>query len=127
MGEGEIPVSDFWTWLGIMWCKAFLEPQDVAGQHLALGDRIETRHLPQKPGRLEQVQMRVKSGAADLAIVCQTVLRGKAAEIRIVPVAQKPKHDLGGRLQPALLDGPDGRFVAHGADLRAGQTRLVKP
>ena len=31
------------------------------------------------------------------------------------------------RFQPALLDGPDGSFVAHGAALRAGRTRLVKP
>jgi hypothetical protein len=35
-----------------------------------------------------------------------------------VPVAEKPEHDLGGRFQPALLDGPDSRFVAHGWALR---------
>ena len=56
-------------------------------------------------------------------------LRRETAKIRVVPVAGKPQHDLGGRLQPALLDGPVGGGVAHrgSPEMEKGPVRNTGP
>ena len=123
-----VPVSDFRTRHHSHRCEARLEPQDIAGGQLALGHGVEPRHTPQQAHGLELAKVIVQCGPADLAVMRQPVLRRKAAVIRVEPVAQMPEHDLGRRLQPALLDGPVGGLVAHGAGLRgAGAMRVVKP
>ena len=120
-------MSGFRTWLGIMWCARTLEPQDVARWHLAFGDGIDAGHSAQEARFLQPVEVVVQGGPADLAILSQPGLRGEATEVGVEPVAKMPEHDLRRRLQPALLDGPEGGLVANGTALRAGRTRLVKP
>ena len=121
-----VPVSDFRTRDHSHGCEARLEPQDVAGGQLALGHGIEPRHPPQQAHGLELAKVIVQRRPADLAVMRQPVLRGEAAVVRVEPVAEVPEHDLGRGLQPALLDGPVGGLVAHGAGLRgAGAMRVV--
>ncbi len=123
-----VPVSDFRTRHHSHGCEARLEPQDVAGRQLALGHGIEPRHPPQQAHCLQLAEVIVQRGPADLTVMRQPVLRGKAAVVGVEPVAEVPEHDLGRGLQPALLDGPVGGLVAHGAGLRgAGAMRVVKP
>ena len=117
-------VSGFRSWL---WWKAILEPQDVACGEALVGVGILRPDPVDQAQFLQLGEMIVQGRDRHFDVIRQPRLRRKAAEVRVVPVAQKPQHDLGGRLQPALLDGPDGCLVAHGATLRAGRTRLVKP
>ena len=127
-GVQPIPMSGFRTWLGIMWCAGVLKPQDVARRHLSLGDRIDARHPAQQLCVLQPVEVVVQGGPADFTIRRQPSLGGKTPEIRVEAVAKVPENDLRCGFQPALFDGPEGGFVAHGATLRAGIcTRLVKP
>ncbi len=44
-----------------------------------------------------------------LRVLGQPGLGREAAEVRVMSIAEEPQNDLGGRLQPALLDGPIGR------------------
>ena len=91
-----------------------LEPQDVARRKTAVAVRIVGADAVDQAGFLQLGEVLVQGGDRHFRILGQPRLRRKTAEIRVVPVAEKPEHDLGGRLQPALLDGPVGGGVAHG-------------
>lgn len=118
------PVSGFRSWL--LW-KSILEPQDVACGLPLVGAGIMDADPVDQAQFLEPSEVFVQGGDRHFRVVGQPRLRREAAEIRVVPVAEEPEHDLGGGFQPALLDGPDGGFMAQGAALRVGRTRLVKP
>ena len=117
-------VSGFRSWL--LW-KSVLEPQDVAGGLTLVGARIMDADAVDQAQLLKLGEVFVQRRDRHFGIVCEACLRWKAAEIRVVSVAEEPEHDLGGGFQPALLDGPDSCLVAHGAALHVGRTRLVKP
>ena len=117
-------VSGFRSWL---WWESILKPQDVACRQPLVSVGILRANPVDQAQLLQLGKVIVQCRNRHFRIVGQPGLRRKTAEVRIVPVAQKPQNDLGGRLQPALLDGPDGCLVANGAALRAGRTRLVKP
>ena len=110
-----------------LWWKSVLEPQDVACRQALVGVGILRPDPMDQAQFLQFGEMLVQCRDRHFRIVRQPRLRWEAAEVRVVPIAQEPQNDLGGRLQPALLDGPDGCLVAPGAALRAGRTRLVKP
>ena len=89
---------------------------------------IDHANAPDQPAGFEIIEVAVQRGAADLAIIGQLHLRGETAVVRVEPVTQVPEHDLGGGLEPALLDGPVGGGMAHGAALPVGETtRVVNP
>ena len=129
-----ISISGFRTWL--LW-KAVLEPQDVAGGLALVGARIMTAHPVDQAQFFELCQMLIQRRDRHFRIIRQPRLCRETAKIRVVTIAEKPQHDLGGRFQPALLNGPYSCLVAHGAALRAGwaarwaasgcTTRVVKP
>lgn len=110
------PISGFRNWL--LW-KAILEPQDVASGLALVGARIMAAHAVDQAQLLEPGEVVVQCRDRHFRVVRQPRLCRETAEIRVMPVAQKPQHDLGGGLQPALLDGPVCGVVAHGAALRA--------
>ncbi len=117
-------VCGFRSWL--LW-KAVLEPQDVAGRLALVSAGIVDANAVDQPQFLQLRKMIVQRLDRHFRVLGQPRLGREAAEVGVVPVAEKPQHDLGGRLQPALLDRPDGCLVAHDAALRAGRTRLVNP
>ena len=109
-------VSCFRSWF---WWKAILEPEDIACGQTFMGVRILCPNPVDQAQFLQLGKVVVQRRDRHFRIVGQPRLCREAAEVRVVPVAQESQHDLGGRLQPALLDGPDGRLVAHSAILRA--------
>ena len=111
----------------LLWWKAVLKPQDVACRQALVGVGILRANPVDQAQLLQLGKVIVQCRDRHFRIVRQPRLRRETAEVRIVPVAQEPQHDLGCRFQPALLDSPDGCFVAHGATRRAWRTRLVKP
>ncbi len=117
-------VSGFRSWL---WWKSILETQDVACGEALVGVGILRPNAVDQAQLLQPSEVFVQGRNRHFRIVRQPRLRREAAEVGVVPVAQEPEHDLGGRFQPALLDGPDSCLVAHGAALHAGRARLVKP
>ena len=117
-------VSGFRSWL---WWKAILKPQDVARGETLVSVRILRPNSVDQAQFLQSCQMFVQGRNRHFRIVRQPRLRREAAEVGVVPVAQKPQYDLGGRLKPTLLDCPDRCLMAHGCTLRTGRTRLVKP
>ena len=98
----------------LLW-KSIFEPQDVAGGLPLVGARIMHANAVDQEQLFQLCQMFVQRRDRHLGIMGQTGLRRKTPEIGIVPIAQKPEHDFCGWFEPALLDGPDGCFVAHGA------------
>jgi len=111
-----------------MRCEARLEPQNVAGRHLSLGDGMQVRDAAEQACRLELAEMLIQRRSADLAIMRQPLLRGKAAIVRVEPVTEMPEYDLGRGLQSPLLDSPICGSMAHGATLPVGEaTRVVNP
>ena len=105
-------VSGFRSWL---WWKYILEPQDVACREALVGLGILRTNTVDEAQFLQLGKMLVQRRDRHFRIVGEPGLRREAAEVGVVPVAEEPKHDLGGGFEPALLDGPDGCFVAHGA------------
>ena len=118
-------VSGFRSWL--LW-KSILEPQDVACGLPLVGAGIMDADAVDQAQFLQLGEMFIQRRDRHFRIVGQPGLRREAAEIRVVPVAKEPPHDLGGGFQPALLDGPNGCTVAHASDLRVGLAiRVAKP
>ena len=117
-------ISAFRRWL--LW-KSVLEPQDVAGGLSLVGAGIMGADAVDQAQCLEPGEMVVQRRDRHFRILGQPGLCRKAAEIRIVAVTKMPEHDLGRGLQPALLDGPVGGVMAHGATRHAGTMRVVKP
>ena len=85
------PISGFRTWL--LW-KALFEPQDVAGGLPLVGAGIMGANTVDQAQLFQFGQMRVQGRDRHFAIVRQPRLRRKAAEVGVVPVAEKPQHDL---------------------------------
>ena len=61
--------------------------------------------------------MPVDARARKLAAVDQIGLRREAALRRVMTIGKVPKQNLRRRVEPALLDRPVGREVAHGAPI----------
>ena len=92
-------VSGFRSWL---WWEAVLKPQDVACGQAFVRVGILRANPVDKAQFLQLGEVFVQRRDRHFRIVCQPRLRRKAAEIWVVPVAQEPEHDLGGRLQPEI-------------------------
>jgi hypothetical protein len=53
-------MSDFRTWLWIMWCETWLKPQNVARRHLPFGDGIKAWHPAQQAGSFQLAKVLVQ-------------------------------------------------------------------
>ena len=127
--SGVGPIWQFWRWVVSFfhdfsksvsgfrrWFlrKSGLEPQDVSGGLAAVRVRLLGADAVDQAQFFQRRQVVVQGGDGHFGILGQPRLRRETAEVRVVAIAEKPQHDLGGRLQPALLDGPVGGGVAHG-------------
>lgn len=101
-------VSGFRSWL---LREAVLEPQDIAGGLTTMSAGVMAADAPDEPCAFKQGEMLVQRRDRHLRVLGQPGLCRETAEIRVVPVAKEPEHDLGGGFQPALLDSPDSRLV----------------
>ena len=119
-------VSGFRRWL--LW-KSGLEPEDVSGGRTPVVVRIVGADAVDQAQVLQCRQMIVEGGDRHFRIFGQPRLGRETAEIRVVPIAEKPQNDLGGRSQPALLDGPVGGGMAHGRspDMEKGPVMNTGP
>ncbi|OJJ11523.1 hypothetical protein BKI51_07205 [Alphaproteobacteria bacterium AO1-B] len=116
-GIGLGPLSGIRTGaLGRKGDKIGFKAQLVTGCLLLIGLRVAPLFPADQAAPFQVLQMQVQGGAAHFAVPRQGFLFGKTAVIRIVPVTQVPKNDLGRRFQAALQDRPVGRLVAHGRD-----------
>ena len=88
--------------------KSGFESEDVPRRLAAVGVRILSADAVDQAQVLQRGEVFVQGGDRHFRVLSQPGLGRKAGEVRVVPVAQKPQHDLGGRPQPALLDGPVG-------------------
>ena len=93
-------VSGFRSWL---WWKSVLKSQDVACRQALVGVGVLRPNAVDQAQFLQLGKMLVQRRYRHFRIVGQPRLRRETAEVRVVPVAQEPQHDLGGRLQPALF------------------------
>gem|GEM_PF-5617044 len=94
--------------------ESLLKPEDVARRKTPVVVWIVGADVVDQAQFLQRGEVVVESGDGHFRIFSQPSLRRKTAEIRVVSVAEKLQLDLGGRLQPALLNGPVGGGVAHG-------------
>ena len=94
--------------------ESLLEPDDIAGGKAPMAVGIMGAHAVDQAQSLQRRQMIVQGRDRYFRILGQSRRGRETAEILVVPVAQIPQHDLGCRLQPALLDGPVGGGVAYG-------------
>ena len=99
-------VSGFRSWL--LW-KAILKPQDVACRQTLAGVGILRTNPVDQAQFLQLGEVFVQRRDRHFGIVGQPRLRREAAEVRVVPVAQEPEHDLG------------GRAAQHGSTFAAGE------
>jgi hypothetical protein len=89
----------------------------ISGWQLALLVGVEASLAKNQSALFEDREMPVDACARKLAAVDQIGLRRKAALRRVVTIGEVPKENLGRRVEPALLDRPVGREVAHGAQI----------
>jgi len=94
-----------------------LEAQEIARRSLLAGLGVDDPHALDQATRFKFIEMPVQRGTPDFTIMGKPVLGGETAKVRIEPITKMPKHDFGRGFQPALLDGPVGGGMAHGAPL----------
>lgn len=88
--------------------------EQVEGPILRAGVVVEAPDAADQAALLEDGQVLVQRGAADLAVVAEGRLRRVAAAgPGIVAIRENPQHHPRGRLQAALLHGPPGSDVTH--------------
>ncbi len=87
----------------------------ISCRQLALLVCVETSLAKDQPPLFEDRQMTIDARAGELASVDEIGLRREAALRRVVAIGKAPKQNFRRRVEPALLDRPDGREVAHGA------------
>jgi hypothetical protein len=92
-----------------------LAGKKISSRQLALLVGIEASLAKNQSALLEDREMPVHARARKLAAVDQIGLRREAALRRVVTIGEAPKQNFCRRVEPALLDRPVGREVAHGA------------
>ena len=105
-------MSRIWTRLGP---EIVLEAENVTGGFLFAGHLVDPSLPQDQPRSFQFFEVSVQLRAGDFGIGRQLVLRRETPEIRVVPIAEIPEHQLGHGAQPALLDCPVGGLVAHSA------------
>src|SRR5690606_9074408 len=103
-------VSSFWTWVS---SEIRLESEVVARRFLPPGALVAALLATDQAGAFQRHQMLVQRRSRHLTAIGQILLRREAPVRRVMAIGQVPKHDLRGRLQAALRDGPVGGGVAH--------------
>ena len=110
-----VPVSDFRTRPTATGCEARLEPQMA----VALARIIQPRHLRMYEAHgLKQGQVIVQRRDRHLAVLANRSCEGKQPKSGLNRSQRNQSTILVVGFQPALLDGPVGGLVAHGAGLR---------
>ncbi len=89
----------------------------ISGRQLALLVGVETPLAKNQAALFQDREMPIDARARKLATVDEIGLRREATLRRVVTIGEVPKEHLGRRVEPALLDRPVGREMAHGAPI----------